>query len=362
MDHHENLSGSPGPLPAQLAIGAFSAALTANDVEVPRRPAPRSLGDLIARLEADEQLVNDDAVVPMSALAMNHEGEVCVPDRGTFELTSWSRQQIASRLGIRWNTWFSGIDPSLRAQEINRRLALQSDTVRVRTDRAGLLRGIVSPTYTPVADSLVARALLRALPGGETLKVTRFSTTDRTVSWVVQVVEMRRNGPGRIGDLTGGVLVRNSSVGYASLVAAAHITRLICTNGMVVSQERALLRRRHQHLRIGTIEVIEAALANGVRDLPERLNMAANTLEASAHHAVTNVRQTLRDVLTEATLPTRKLMPIMLDAYAREPHSSIFGIAQAITRGAQSPTVSPEDRLALERAAGLLVAGSSVEA
>jgi hypothetical protein len=42
----------------------------------------------------------------------------------------------------------------------------------------------------------------------------------------------------------------------------------------------------------------------------------------------------------------------MLGAYEREPHPSAFGVSQAITLGAQHASISAENRLALEQAAG----------
>jgi hypothetical protein len=48
----------------------------------------------------------------------------------------------------------------------------------------------------------------------------------------------------------------------------------------------------------------------------------------------------------------RRLVPIMLAAYEQEPSPTVFGISQAITLGAQDPSIPPEGRLVLEHAAG----------
>jgi hypothetical protein len=68
-------------------------------------------------------------------------------------------------------------------------------------------------------------------------------------------------------------------------------------------------------------------------------------------HAVDHVPAVLSQILRDARLPQR-FLPILLSAYGREPHASAFGVTQAITLAAQDASVSAEDRVVLERAAG----------
>ncbi len=324
------------------------------------RPTPETLSGLISHFERTAAQQHPDLDVPVASLSMSAAGNIVVPGRGPCALTPWSRQQLAWRLGITWGRWFDGIDPTMRADEINRRLSRDSGDVRVKTaigagddgEITATLRGIVSPSYATIPDAVVARAIIDALPG-ENLTIVRHATTDRTTSYVARVgAPLHLGGPGRVGDVTGGVLVRNSDVGYASLVVAAHLVRVVCSNGMTVAEDRPIIRRAHRHFDVG---VLKQALSVGLQGLPARLLQAGRALELSAHHAVVDVEAALVDVLRLARLPLR-LLPALLGAYHREPHQSAFGISQAVTLGAQDHSVSAEERVALETAAGEYVA------
>jgi len=321
-----------------------------------RLPEPKeTLSELVTEFDLRAASLLPDVDVPMSDLAMTEAGTINVPHQGAFTLTPWAKQQLASRLGVRWNRWFDGIDPKLRAGEINRRLERDTGVVRVKTDCSlgddgsiGVLRGFVSPTYTTVPDALVAQAILDELRQGDP-KIIRASQTDRTTSYVVQVgAPFHVGGPARVGDVVGGLLVRNSDVGYASLVVALHLTRLVCSNGMVVAESTAIVRRAHRHI---DMRGLQEQLAKGLRELPSRIRRAAHVLERLAHHAVDHVPAVLSQILRDARLP-QKLLPILLSAYGREPHTSALGVTQAITLAAQDASVSAEDRVVLERAAG----------
>ena len=145
----------------------------------------------------------------------------------------------------------------------------------------------------------------------------------------------------------GGVLLRNSGVGYASLIIAMHLTRLLCLNGMTAPLPDALLlRKRHRGFQ-------EAALLEGLRmkaaELPGELGRSIERLVLSEGRPVSNVEAEITDVLRTSRLPSRLIAPIMA-AYGREPIPSAFGVSQALTLAAQSLT--PEERLELEQAAG----------
>jgi hypothetical protein len=346
--------------PAGGRLFADARLLHADDARVFPPMIPRNLGELVARLEADETILNEDALVPMSTLKMTVAGTIRVPDRGDYRLTSWTKKQLAQRLGIRWDTWFSGIDPQMRADEINRRLVSRTGIVRVRTDCTldpfdggdGALRGMVSSTYSPIPDVGLARVLQGVLPDAAATPVHRYAETDRTLSYVVQIGdEFRIGGPANVGDVYGGLLVRNSGVGFASLLVAVHLTRLVCKNGMVAPENARVLKRVHRRTDVGAIK---NELLEQLSDLPDRIHRAGRVLERSAHHPIGDVRQALKDVLAAAAVPMR-MLPIMLAAYDRAPHRSVFGVTQAITLGAQDSDVEPEDRISLERAAGQLL-------
>jgi Domain of unknown function (DUF932) len=354
----------------QFATSLFSAHRTApsasypmgffNDPSVAQLRNPETLSDLVSEFDLSASQQFADVDIPVASLAMSVQGNIVVPDHGPCALTPWAKKQLAGRLGIQWGRWFDGIDPKLRSDEVNRRLARDAGKVRVRTavgsgndgESVATLRAFVSTTYATIPDAAVAQAILEELRMGDP-KLVRRTSTDRTTSYVVRVgAPFHVGGPAQVGDVVGGLLVRNSDVGYASLVIALHLTRLVCTNGMVVAENKTIVRRAHRRIEL---EDLKEKLAIGLRDVPARIQRAGRALERSGHHAVEHVEAALVEVLRLARLPLR-VLPVLAAAYDRDPHASAFGISQAVTLGAQDPRVSAEERLALETAAGEYVA------
>jgi hypothetical protein len=148
------------------------------------------------------------------------------------------------------------------------------------------------------------------------------------------------------------VLVRNSGVGFASLVVSLHLTRLVCENGMTAPLGDALvLKRAHRGLEDRALgELLAARLV----DLPVKLERSAELYRLAEHRPVDDVREAVRDILRGAHLPLRFAEPI-LTAWAYEPEATAFGVSQAITRMAQHEC--PEHRFELERAAGTYLVG-----
>lgn len=334
--------------------------IIANNNHVSSVPEPRrarTLFDLVERFEGQESLQNEDAVMPLSRLRMTPEETIDVPGLGTHVMNDWSRKQMSSLLGLRWDRWFQNATGDERAEEINRRLARASEDVKVRTTRAlegddegdGTLRALVSPTYTPVEDSQVGRLVIAAMRNvdGEML-VIRADATGMTTSFVVAVGRPYRvGGPGEVGDVWGGLLVRNSGVGFASLLLVAHLVRLTCKNGMVCPlPDAVLLRRRHRGLED---QRLRYELAGRLGELPSMLGQAGERLRLSSGRVVDDVPTAVTGLLQAAKLPARFHDPIM-QAWEREPLNSAFGVSQAVTLAAQR--FSPEERLELEQAAG----------
>jgi hypothetical protein len=334
-----------------------------NHVPVPMMLArPRTLPALATEFEEREALENPDIVVPLSELRLLSDEELVeVPRLGSFRFTDWSRRQMASILGLRWDRWFENANTREKAEELNRRFARATDTMRLRTTKTphadepgdGTLTAFVSPGYTPVRDSAIAKKLVMALAVVDSdLALIRSDLTDRTTSFVVKVGKPYRiGGPGEVGDLWGGLLVRNSGVGFASLFLSMFLHRLVCRNGMTAPiPDAVLLRRRHRAL---DGKKLDDLLVERFAALPGKLSQGAELLLASRDRAVADVTVAVRQLLEARRLPAKLVEPVMA-AYHREPHASAFGVAQALTLAAQD--MSPEVRLDLERAAGEYVA------
>lgn len=318
--------------------------------EVRRAVGARSLSGLVDQLRDVDATHGEDAVLPLADLAMGPEGLIHLPGRGEYLLNQWSRSQLALVLGLRWDRWFAEASDIERAEEVNRRLRRARGHVRVRTGRAAegpVIRAMVSPTYEAVPDSTIAATLLRVL--GD-LRVSRSAITEMSTSFVVEVGEPLKKG-GVVGTLHGGLLVRNSDVGFASLAVVLHLVRLVCSNGMTAPvPDGEILRVRHRHLDLARVE---ERLVEGVARLPASLRRSGEVVAASTERRVDGVDAEIRGVLREAHL-LRRHERAVLSAYGRESHASAFGVAQAITLAAQD--LAAEQRIELERVAGQYVA------
>jgi hypothetical protein len=318
-------------------------------------PKVKTLGELHSALRLIESRENADAVLPLSELRVNDHGLMTIPGHGGFALTAWARRQLAERLGIKWDKWFALLAGAERAAEINLRLGRSTDRVRVRTatfkdaesgDEVPVLRAFVTPSYSVFSDALLVEMLSDVI-GGSELAVARLTVTDMTVTYGIAVGRpFRPGGDGRVGDIQGGILVRNSGVGYAGLNVSAHLERLICLNGMLVPvKDPTLIACIHRGVDPAKIR---ANLAERAREIGGAFAQGAERLLEGRRYRVENREEVFLSLLKRARIP-KKQLDVLEAAYQREPEASAFGIVQAITRAAQE--FAPELRYELERAA-----------
>lgn len=325
--------------------------------------------DLLREFEERESLENPDAVVPMSALRLTADGTLAMPEfdvRDTFAFTPWAKAQVAAIVGVKWDRWFARKSGTEQASEVNSRLMDSDRRLRVRTTRVvpeasraqGTATALLSESYTPLPDTAVLRILLTALREVEPeLRVAYSATTDRSTTYMVGVGRPFRPGDDHeIGDIWGGIRVRNSGVGYAAFGMFAGLLRLICKNGMTAPIDGALLLRRAH--RAFDIERLAETLAKRLEGLPGRLALAGRALSESRRTLVAAPGDAFIAILRAARLPL-KLATAIAEAYDAEPSlkGSAFGVAQAVTRAAQ--TMSAEIRFELEQAAGSYIRGLS---
>jgi hypothetical protein len=216
--------------------------------------------------------------------------------------------------------------------------------------KPGVLRAIVSPSFTPISDARLAMMLLSCLRGTDSdLRVSRLITTDRTVSYVIAIGRpFGVNVSDRVvGEVAGSVLIRNSGCGFSSLIASLHLVRLVCTNGLVCPvDDPVALRQPHRSFDEGRLI---ARLTEGFANLPGRLAEGAKRLALARGLVIADPITELVAILRSAHLPQRLLFQLEA-AYALEPEATAFGISQAATRASQK--LSPEERFELDRAAG----------
>ncbi len=318
--------------------------------------------ELMHTLHAREFLGNPDTIIPLNQLTADTNLNINIPDMGSYALTDWSKTQLSTMLGIRFDKWFENSDPDDKAYELNRRFARAEGEVKLRTtligagdcQNDGTLQGIVSPSFSAIEDSKVAELVFGSLSMVEPeIRLIRANITTRSTSFVIGVGKpFLPGGQSEIGSIFGGIHIQNSGVGYSSLAIMLHITRLICTNGMTVPLKNAeILRCRHT---CGlTIDRVRQEVGVKFYDVPGQLRQAGLVLQESREIYVDNIEETILTILRRSNLPRKLAMPL-LRTFGKTPENTAFGVAQAMTdaQTLESLGIRPEERLQIENAAG----------
>jgi hypothetical protein len=329
-----------------------------------RQPG-KTFEEVVNQVSTRSELAIPDQVLPVSRLRATDDGFIDVPGVGMASLTTWSRRQLATLLGIRWDRWFSDdlVIPADRAAEINLRFRRITGTLKIRTRRwaadeeaqgEAVLRAFVSPTYAPIDDLCVFENLGRVL--GDRLQDLRFVRLDVTAESSqyavvsLEEIDLGINKPDRHRN---GFLIANSEVGARSLSLLVWIWRLVCTNGMVAASSK-IFRMIHRKRKDG---LIEEKLGNAIHQLPEQWKRTEGTLRSARLDPVEDPHAAL-EVLVTAHPQLRPISDSVYEAYEQDPEPNRFGLVQAITRAAQG--LRPEDRLTVEEFAGTIAARAPV--
>jgi hypothetical protein len=317
----------------------------------------QTFDEVFDKVTSQADLALPDQVLPLSRLRATTDGFIDAPGLGQLSLTTWSRQQLANILGIRWDRWFASdlVAPADRAGEINRRFQHSNGTWKIRArSRAAdepatgdaVLRAFVSPTYAPIDDLPVFETLRRVLPGQvEGFRFVRLDLTPQSSQYAVvsmAEVDLGVRGSDRHRN---GFLIANSEVGARSLSILTWIWRLVCTNGMVAaaSQLFRMIHRRRKD------ESLDGRVAEAFKLLPEKWSRAEAVLRRARQDTVDDPGAVL-EVLLETNPQLHAMSQAVYDAFEEDPEPNRFGIVQSFTRAAQR--FSPERRLMLEEFAG----------
>jgi len=336
-----------------------AAAVLSETVTRPKQNIDRGVPFEVVREEVERRaaLALPDQVVEASDLRATELGEIEVPNLGMLNLTDWSRGQLASLLGVRWPRWFSGdlVAPDEQAEEINRRFSRIVGQFRIRARRyepeergleAGVLRAFVGPAYAPTDDREVFDRLARTLgPRIQELRFVRASVTDSSSQYAAVSSESVDLGVRVPDGHKNGFLIANSEVGARALSIQVFVQRLVCLNGLVISDSR-IFYWVHRARRVNAFEPkLRAALSL----LPDKWQAGIRLLQAARAIEIATPEDHIRAAL--ATVPTvKKHVDAVLAAFAAEPDGTLFGVTQAMTSAARG--LPPEDRLALEEFAG----------
>ena len=180
--------------------------------------------------EAFPNIIEDDDGMHPDGIALGLNGA------GTFPTRPIADGQISQRLQIpkKYYDRMSDIAPELLCTNINHWFKDKPEKRMIRT-MDGQARAFLSERYRPLDNYELADAVLPAmLDAGCEIKsceVTESRMYIKAITYEIQADITKKEGD----TVAAGVMVSNSEVGHGSLFVGPFIERLICTNGMIVS-------------------------------------------------------------------------------------------------------------------------------
>lgn len=316
-----------------------------------------------------------------------------VPQVGKLSLTDWSKRQLGSILGVKFDKWF---DPLIiKAEEIQeelkRRFSRTHESRKIRARRYdpkdpgskhadGFVRAILSPTYSAIDDIRIFDRLGKKFRGqmGDVSFMRNHIGTDffsdrsshyTVVGEPVNMGPIDRTHPDKrvrdvydIADREGqlpsedwvyqGFHFRNSEVGYTAVTIDASTFRLVCLNGMIVTvKDGRLLYRVHKAI---DDESIDSLLDGAFRKMPAAWERNRKQMVALRDAVLEDPEAEILKFLNRQKA-TKAFQDAVKEAYETEPLANRYGVLQALSRAAQGEP-NMDKRVELEEMAGRYLA------
>jgi hypothetical protein len=335
-----------------------------------------------------------DQVVELDKLRIMPGLNIEVPNVGVLNMTDWSRGQLGSMLGVKWDKWFDPkiVQPAEMQEELQRRFSRTKEARLIRARRFkpgdpgvkgadGYLRGFLSPTYSPIDNVRVFDRLAKRFRNqvdelgfmrnhlgtdfyndrashftvvGEPINMGPLDRKRPETKAIYDLAE--REGKLPDGDwVYQGFHMRNSEVGYTALIIDGFTFRLVCLNGAIVTVKGGrMLYRVHRSIdEMG----IDSLLDDTFRSLPsqyENNRKRMTVLQEQTLGGEEAVNDEIVKFLTKMEA-TKTFQEEVKEAFKAEPIPTRYGVWQAITRAAQNVR-DMERRAALEEYAGTYLA------
>lgn len=308
-------------------------------------------------------------VVNLDKLRFMSAGSVFVPGFGLLEMNEWSKRQLGSELGVKWDKFFASTptDQVQRAvmdhlrsretplvQKIIARSFGKGENPQV-SGSGGILRAFVGPKYNEISDARIFERMQESI--GPDLNEMHF----KMISFKPNASHffLTYNEPfdaihaGKVPMAEGdnyffGIRIKNSEVGGGAFMGAPWFVKFICSNGMIVGVEDGpLLYRTHRSIDNENLDVL---IREMFQQLPERRNRIIR--ESTLLHEVV-VENPLEHLTQYLRGQPKTTIESAETAWRQEGEpNNAFGIAQSISRVAMSMRKDRDRQLELEKLAG----------
>jgi len=315
----------------------------------------------------------------LDKLLFTSAGTVQAPGFGLLSTTPHARRQVGKLIGVRWDKFFGAQDPDKINRAVRDHLKARAEDDKPivklvarkhfenRPESDGLLRGVVTPSYTELRD---ARLLDRisATQGRSKMRDMAFSTFDLRDNGShyclvhKEPVNLAKEGlppsgfspGGAHGSPSGevgyyGLRLRNSEVGTYSYTADGYIMRLICVNGLMVPVNGGrILKRVHRGLGDEKLDELINDMFRKIDHMREEVSAKNRRLRSIT---VRDPEDEIRNYLGRQGQPVI-VQDAVVKAYKDEPEETAFGVLQAITAAARALHDAPDRQHELELLGG----------
>jgi hypothetical protein len=316
--------------------------------------------------------------VALNKFIFTEAGSVQIPGFGLLRMTQWVKRQLGTEIGVRWDKFFGEQDPDKINRAIKEHFKTRSEIpvrrivarshINKETATDGLLRGLVSPTYSEIRDAHFLDRVHKT--AGHEAKNMGFSKVDLRDNGshlcliYKQPISLTGSSlpPNTFRGVVGsgherprkdigfyGLRLRNSEVGNYSFTADAYIMRLVCTNGLMylIDGER-VMKRRHVGVTNDKLdEIIEEMFAAMPR---LKTQIIARNRELRAKK-LSDPEETIRSFLLRHQQP-KVVQEAAIKAYSEEPEPTAFGVLQSLTRLGAALREAPDRQHDIELLAG----------
>ena len=286
-----------------------------------------------------------DRKAPAAALRIAEDGALELNRDGRTERFAFSElatSQMCGRLGIPV-PYYRRLPAELRATVANYDLGRLAENSYLLRGKDQWIRAFLSADYVAFNNGHIAETV-KGLLRGANVSVKSFVLEETHLFLKIISDEIVDSDSG----LKAGIMIGNSEVGMGSVSVEPFVYRLLCTNDLIVTQEKSF---RHAHIHL-TISELRNRMADAISDA---FKIAASVLDLfllSREESVADPVETIRQ-LAESRKMSQKFADEVVSSYAAEPDPTRFGVINAFTRSAQK--LGPLQRIEVERFGGTLL-------
>jgi len=323
----------------------------------------RTIEDLIVELDRQNN-VKRDFLAPMRSIMMEntYDGQQLRMQGNGFaqmmRINPICHEQIATSLKIPMGYYnrMAEQEPELLVHNVNRWFQHGDNPESTRMIRTldGTARAFLSDKYKRIDNWDIAQAVLPILYDVPGIKMESCQVTDERL--YLKAVTPKLTADIRVGDaVQAGIMITNSEVGRGMVKVQPLLYRLVCTNGMVANDSKVSQRHRHIGKRLeatddygvysdDTLQLEAAALIGKLRDSvkatfdEERFASLTGKMKAAAEVPIgtKNVPGFIELAATQFGIEKGKESNLVMEAFITDHDYSLYGLANAVTKAAQS--------------------------